>query len=519
MVDSTLVTVRPMPVEQSIHWKPLRDPHYVLASLQPADGGRRTIVIRQSVLIDVMAAARGAHGKRVTGLLLGGLHRCPITGLDFQLIEFLAEHPHPVTDDLTTAIDRMLGATTRDRHHQILGWYASVPVVETRIDRAASAVHAAYFREPWHTTLVLSELSGISAGAFFLHDAVALRWFCAPFYEQLDQTSAVHNAKPTCVSWPQYMTSDEVVLIGRERPSAPPAPHDAEVAAVPRPPEHDSIAPVRAVPDEKRPPGQLSRRLATPPPPVASTSDAPPGPERRPDIAGLRPTRDAEPGPALDLHRAIPVERAADVPARTPTDAPIIDDRRSHPRSHETSRRGRESEDTTPTDDPKRFIDLAAIEGFAIIATFTSDTASGTPETLWVLADSSAGILLTVATTSRRVLDATMHYNVHAEEAELLNTPFPEHRDLASGTMYVRDTCLSQLRAKCRALRESMTLEREWKVSPTIYLVTPREWRFVAPDPRKDVSRIKALTNERISALPAHVRQQFDLGIPPRQTG
>jgi hypothetical protein len=62
----------------------------------------------------------------------------------------------------------------------------------------------------------------------------------------------------------------------------------------------------------------------------------------------------------------------------------------------------------------------------------------------------------------------------------------PEHRDLASGTMYVRDTCLSQLRAKCRALRESMTLEREWKVSPTIYLVDATRVAVVAPDPRKE---------------------------------
>ena len=47
------VTRRPMPVEQSILWKPLRDSHYVVASLQPADSGST-----------LRLTGRGAAGQR-----------------------------------------------------------------------------------------------------------------------------------------------------------------------------------------------------------------------------------------------------------------------------------------------------------------------------------------------------------------------------------------------------------------------------------------------------------------------
>ena len=48
------------PVNASIHWKPLRDPHYVVASLQPDNGRRRQIFVKQAVLARLHALARNA---------------------------------------------------------------------------------------------------------------------------------------------------------------------------------------------------------------------------------------------------------------------------------------------------------------------------------------------------------------------------------------------------------------------------------------------------------------------------
>jgi hypothetical protein len=113
-----------------------------------------------------------------------------------------------------------------------------------------------------------------------------------------------------------------------------------------------------------------------------------------------------------------------------------------------------------------------------------------------------------------KLLDASLHYNLRTDEVGLLKTPFPEHRDMASHTIYVRETCVAALRAKCRHLRETQTLEREWKVSPTIHLLTPGEWRSAAlnrRDPRGDAFAIRSLNDERIAQLPEGVRRQFRL--------
>ena len=58
------------PAGISILWKPLRDPHYVVASLQPGGGGLRQIFVQQSTLRELQALARNPE-QSIAGLLLG----------------------------------------------------------------------------------------------------------------------------------------------------------------------------------------------------------------------------------------------------------------------------------------------------------------------------------------------------------------------------------------------------------------------------------------------------------------
>src|SRR4029453_12817471 len=53
-------------------------------------------------------------------------------------------------------------------------------------------------------------------GAFFLHDTVNSRWFCAPFYELLNHAPAPNEPKPTFVRWPQYLTAESVAVASRD---------------------------------------------------------------------------------------------------------------------------------------------------------------------------------------------------------------------------------------------------------------------------------------------------------------
>src|SRR5512147_1963154 len=76
-----------MPVAMSIQWKPLRDSHYIIASLQPAGGGLRNIFVRQSTLREVQALARRDHERPVVGLLLGERLDCSLTLTPYVLIE------------------------------------------------------------------------------------------------------------------------------------------------------------------------------------------------------------------------------------------------------------------------------------------------------------------------------------------------------------------------------------------------------------------------------------------------
>src|SRR5687768_14965307 len=81
---------RTAPIATSIHWEPLRDPHYVLVSLQRDQGGHRQIFAKQSVLARLSSLVRSGSGHPL-GVLLGHLHDCPETGTRYVLIEALGE--------------------------------------------------------------------------------------------------------------------------------------------------------------------------------------------------------------------------------------------------------------------------------------------------------------------------------------------------------------------------------------------------------------------------------------------
>ena len=519
-VNSTLVTTRPMPVEQAIHWKPLRDPHYILASLQPADGGRRKIVIRQQVLAHVQTLVRGRGGRRVAGLLVGRFYRCPITSSDYQVIESHIDRSDAGTDDVVSTIGQALDAAKQHEGSQVLGWYCSTPSLGAKLSDAPAAVHRSYFRDPWQTTLVVT--GGGSDGAFFLYDDAAARWFYAPFYELPDHARAPEEPKPTCITWPQYMTVDNVVAVHVDEPMSndpifTPAASDTS-ATTPR--DDGSVALSTPLQDEE------AHEPPPPEPPVPPFEPVPPslgGLLAQTDLMSAderRLTPEAQPDtktdPPPDIAAGISVERGADAIRRVPAEeTPKTDERRqwsAGPRK--AARRTGDIGGTAKGNDAELFIETARSEGFIVAATFASVAKARRSEAVWVLADADAGILLTVAATSTQVLDATLHYNLRTTEEGLRRIPFPKHRDLASRTVYLRETCLDMFPEKCRALRERSDLEREWKVSPIIYFLTPSEWQSftLSPaDPEQCAYRIQMLNHERVSALPEAIRHQFGL--------
>jgi hypothetical protein len=221
----------------SIQWKPLRDSHYVIASLKPGGGGLRQIFARQSVLREIQAIVRGDRDRPVAGLLLGRRLDCALTGTPYVLIESHTEATLAALDEryIRDAIQTLHGRIGRRNSVEVLGWYCSGWTADAAVSDNIAAVHAACFPERWQTFLSFGKDG--DSGAFFLHDPSAARWFHAPFYEVTDAKSNGRAPKTTCVAWPAYLTTSPVVALA-EAPQpvrVPPAPAPRAAAAHGRP--------------------------------------------------------------------------------------------------------------------------------------------------------------------------------------------------------------------------------------------------------------------------------------------
>jgi hypothetical protein len=531
-----------MPVEQSILWKPFHDSHYVVASLQPGDGGRKRIFVRQQVVARIEALVR-AHGRRTIGLLLGQSYQCPVTGAAYVIIDSVVEHA-AVTDDngIAPAIAEALAEHSAEQRPHLLrlseppspvvGWYRGVPRVEAKPSLTTAGVHASLFTQPWQTTLIVGEGANASSGAFFLRDTMNSRWFYAPFYELLNHAPTPGQAKPTLINWPeQYLTAESVVAAAREvTPVVEPDVRPKKTYERPwlrRSPTKEGGAP--RAPSEPVPFAPPSPRDNAPPAVATGSPDREVVPTGEPSDVPVPTTRMTERSrldtSATDRPAARAVHGAADIArvgrersrsrrAGSGEKLSIVDDRDQRTTAPPSHGMVGDDEDTTLGDDPGRYIELARSEGFFIAGRFDTTGDTGRSETVWVLNEPYSGMLLAVVATEDELVDATLHYNLQTDDAGLAATPFPEHRDPESKTIYGRESCGDSLRARCRRLRATNALLREWKVTPPIWFLTPAEWESIpASDPTMDRGGGAAtdLNKARIAELPPGGQSQFHL--------
>ena len=569
-----------MPVDVSINWKPLRNPHYVIASLQPGQGGRRQLFVKQPLLVQVQDLVQTAPAREVFGLLLGERFECSATQTNYLLIESLIQVPlrQPGLDATVTAMRQTLDRHKSPASMEVVGWYCSTVSAESYVSRTHATIHTALFPEPWQTALIVSE----SGGAFFLHDALSSRWFHTPFYEVTEPTRRRLTAKPTCVSWSEYLTTDSVVPLPRRQISAPTPPPRVMAERRPRPVSRRPIVRVRFTPLKSAPTwarrasSQLFRREIFPRAIAAGTSLARVWRTARrwvPEASARLFAHAIAPGAALvrssftsfamSLARGaaatvrISAERLAQFraaraarsvanrtkrqapPVIAEHKAPVVVEQKAPPVvvehkpmvvgkhkpavvvEHKPALRpttipadAPDFEDTTASDHVYRYLSLARSEGFTVVAKFDGAGSKHT-ETLWVLTEPESGFLLMLVTRALDVLGASLQYNLHAADDAALQATFAEHRDRDSRTIFVRESCVEQLRARCRCLRSAGTLEPCWKVAPNIRLLTPTEWQSRGSG--FDESALRSLSRERIDSLPEHVRRQFRFALPPSQ--
>ena len=161
--------------------------------------------------------------------------------------------------------------------------------------------------------------------------------------------------------------------------------------------------------------------------------------------------------------------------------APVEGSKRDSPRP---VARLADLDDTTASDEPSRYLALAQREGFEVSEQIERGSPEQ-PETFWLLYERASGLRLIVVTTDEEVREASLHYNLRTEDHSLLRFASPEDRDLEPRTIYGREACLDDLRARCRRLRATGALERDWKASPT--LQHPASPQFSAHSSSPDV--------------------------------
>jgi hypothetical protein len=108
-----------MPVEESIHWKPLRDPHYVVASLQPSDGGRRKIFVRQQVLarVETLVRVHAAPYRRATAWPVLSMLR---DRLDYLVIESIRITTSLDESEMAAKVAEALADRAKEHHAHFL---------------------------------------------------------------------------------------------------------------------------------------------------------------------------------------------------------------------------------------------------------------------------------------------------------------------------------------------------------------------------------------------------------------
>jgi hypothetical protein len=465
-----------MPTWRSIHWLPVGDTRYVVASLR--SGNTTQLFVRQDVLIQLNAIAAASRAEDSLGLLLGHYCTCRSSGTDFLAIDALGSRTHSLmghshaTKELEEAVRESLDA----RRGRAIGWYFASGTA----DQAATetqAAHAAVFPEELNVLLTLTARSTGIAGTFSRRDAGSGAMYRIPFREVAEAEQVSRNGdKPTCITWPTYITGD--ATFPAEHPTAP----------------------------------ALPKRTSPPPPPVAAPVSS--GSSAASTNAGTRRRmwNALRPAPAPSRPEPPPPEPVSKTPGRQqsspPESAPLgsqIVGAASPPRPIT------DQTDTALGGSPTRFIEVAEHDGFYAAARFDTDETRPSREVLWVLHDPYTGLLLLLHANDATVLDATLHYNIQTTDPQALKSAFSEHRDLDAKALYMREPCIDQLRAKCERLRASGTLLAEWKVRPPISFITPSEWALLSHDPHTGARAVRALNERRIASLPEPIVTRYGL--------
>jgi len=149
---------------------PVRESHYIVASLQQGNGGRRQLFVHQKALATLRQIGSLPRHRPIVGPLRGSLFECPATAVSYLAIDSVGDHAELGGDAPAAAFGSALEASRGLTTAGVMGWFYLAPMDKTmpRGFGEDVAAAAAKFLRPWQTTFVMTAGTRGADGAFLL---------------------------------------------------------------------------------------------------------------------------------------------------------------------------------------------------------------------------------------------------------------------------------------------------------------------------------------------------------------
>ncbi|MEJ2546427.1 MAG: hypothetical protein P8125_01265 [Gemmatimonadota bacterium] len=145
---------RPFPIDRAVYWTPKRSE----APGPPTPDGPYEFVIQREALAAMFRHVSGDARESRFGFLLGRLHRCPLTGLHYAVVDTVLPAAEEFAEDAPGAylLRAWADAQPEFRRHPgvLLGWYHSHHLLGLLLSEGDEDANRRYFSEPWQSCVL-----------------------------------------------------------------------------------------------------------------------------------------------------------------------------------------------------------------------------------------------------------------------------------------------------------------------------------------------------------------------------
>ena len=224
-----------------IAWTPGSDAYYIVAAMLRGAGTAAPLHVTQAAIQDLEANLQGSISALPFGLLAGALCVCPVTKLEYLLIDQITPSSSELTAEdpagqLATEL-RALASSVERKGKVPIGWYMGGMDGELDLDAEAASMHREVFPHAFQVVLLHHESSRVERAAFIRYAVMSARFYPIPFVELLPESSS--RGRPsehrTAVRWTNYRTAEPVERLDTS-PATPrqPAPANERPMSSPR---------------------------------------------------------------------------------------------------------------------------------------------------------------------------------------------------------------------------------------------------------------------------------------------